>query len=84
MSCSVSFILTLVLGIDILFEKLTAGIGVWIWKAPLAHSASGGWRFHAKPVFFFNIFDGDLHFDALIIELCKIWLIIGQTTGEGQ
>ena len=30
---------------------------------------------HVKPAFYFNIFSGDLHFDALIIELCYICLI---------
>ena len=69
-SCSVSFMLTLAWGIDILFERLLPEIGGWIWKTPFAHSPSRGWRFHAKPVFFFNIFCGDLHFDALIIGLC--------------
>ena len=27
-----------------------------------------GWGFHAKAVFFVNIFSVDLHFDVLIIE----------------
>ena len=29
-----------------------------------------GWEFHAMPVFFINIFVGDLHFDSLIVVLC--------------
>ena len=37
-------------------------------KFPL-HYASGGWGFHAAPFFFFNIFSGDPHFDALIKAL---------------
>ena len=63
--------LTLARGIDI-FEKLTLKIGVWIWKSSFAYSTSGGGggRFHEKSVFFFNIFCGDLYFDALIIGLC--------------
>ena len=28
-----------------------------------------GWAFHTKHVFFFNIFSGDLFFEALIIEI---------------
>ena len=40
-------------------------------------------RLHAKLVFFFHIFSGDLHFDALIIELFRIFLGISQTLGEG-
>ena len=42
-----------------------------------------GWGFHAKPVFCFNIYIGNLYFDALIIGLFYICLVIGQTFGEG-
>ena len=35
-----------------------------------------------KPVFFHNIFSGDLHFNALVIRLCQIFPIIGLTLGE--
>ena len=82
-SSSVSLMLTLSWGIDILFENLTPEIGGWIWKTHFAYSASGWWRFITKPVFYFNIFCGDLHFDASIMGLCLIYLIIGQTIGEG-
>ena len=75
--------LTLAWGIKILFEKLMPEIGGWILKAPFVHCACGAWRFHPKPVFFFKIFCGDLHFDTLILGLCYICLIIGQTIGEG-
>ena len=74
------FILTW--GIDILFQKLVAEIGGWIWKIPL-HATPLGWVFHAKPVFLFDIFSGELLFGALIIGLCYICQIIGQTIGEG-
>ena len=74
--------LTLARGIDI-FEKLTLKIGRSIWKSPFAYSVFRGWKFDAEPVFFFNIFCGGLHFDALIIGFCYICLIIGQTFGEG-
>ena len=43
-----------------------------------------GWRFHAKPAFFINIFGDDLHFDAMIIGLCRICPVMGQTLGESM
>ena len=49
----------------ILFEKLTPETGGWIWKSPFPLRL-WGWKFHAKPLFFFNIFNGNLHFEALI------------------
>ena len=58
-------------GIDILSEKLTP-----LQTLPL------DWGFHAKSVFFFSIFSGDLHFDALIIGLFLICLTISQTLRE--
>ena len=36
-----------------------------------------------QSVSFFNIFSGDLYFDALIIRLFQISLVMGQTLGEG-
>ena len=39
--------------------------------------------FHAKLVFFLNIFSGNLYIDALIIELFQIWLPINKNLGEG-
>ena len=33
-------------------------------------------EFHLKSVFFFNIFNGDLFFDALVLELFYICLVI--------
>ena len=50
-SCSVSLMLTLTWGIDILFEKLTSEKGDEFEKYPL-HYASLGWGFYAKPVCF--------------------------------
>ena len=41
-----------------------------------------GWEFHAKPTFFFNIFSGDPHFDAKIIGLCLICLVMGPLEKE--
>ena len=58
--------------IEVRSWKLTPEIGCWIWKTPFAHSASGRWRSHTKPVFFFYIFCSDLHFDALIIRLLDV------------
>ena len=34
-------------------------------------------------LFFFNIFSGDLYFDALIAELLQVCLVVRQTVGEG-
>ena len=42
-----------------------------------------GCRFHANHVFLFNTFNCDPHFDALTLGFCYIFLIIGQTLGEG-
>ena len=36
-----------------------------------------------KACLFFNIFSGDLYFDALIIRLFQISLAMGQSLGEG-
>ena len=47
-----------------MFEKLTTE-ELQFKKHPL-HTMLLGWEFHAKPVFFFNIFSGDLHFDAFL------------------
>ena len=77
--CSVSLRSTLTWCVDILFEKSTPETGEWIWKTSFA-LCLWGWGFHAKPVFFFNIFTGDPHY-ALIEELYYICLIIGQTLG---
>ena len=41
-----------------------------------------GWEFHAKPAFFFNIFSGDLHFDAKTIGRCFICLVMGPLEKE--
>ena len=77
------FMLTLTRGIDILFEKLTPETGGWIWKAPFGLCV-WGWGFHANPAHSFNIFSDDLNFDALILGLCYICVIIGgPTLGEG-
>ena len=54
--------------LDIIFGKSTAEIH------PL-HTIPQGLGFHAKPVFFSNIFIGNLYLDALIIELCQIFQV---------
>ena len=41
-----------------------------------------GWGFHAKPVYFLKIFNGDLYFDTLIIGLFQIFLVMGQLVGK--
>ena len=41
-----------------------------------------GWEFYAKPAFFFNIFSGDLHFDAKTIGRCFICLVMGPLEKE--
>ena len=38
-------------------------------KYPLHYVSFFGVGIHVKPVFFFDIFSGDSHFDALIIGL---------------
>ena len=83
--CHVQFFLRLTLtwGIDILFDKLTRETRVWIWKTHFAVYFRG-WRFYTKPVFFFNNFSGDLHFDASFLGLCKICPIICPTHGESK
>ena len=43
-----------------------------------------GWGFHGKSFFFFNMLRGDLHFDALILALSLIFLIIDRTLGKGK
>ena len=63
-SSSVSLLLTLTWSIYVLYEKLTQQIGDWIWKTSSAHSLSGFWRCHVKPVF-----SGDLLFNVLILGL---------------
>ena len=68
--------LTLIWGIDILFEKLASQIETWFWKNPL-HIMP-----HANSVFFFNIFSGDSYFDDLIIGLFSICLVKSQALRE--
>ena len=72
-SCSVSLNLTLNWGTNILFEKLTRNNGLNL-KNTLCTLCL---------VSHFNIFGGYLHFDALIIGLSQICLIIDQTMAEG-
>ena len=56
MSRSVSLMLTLTWGTDILFDKLRQETtGDEFEKHPLHYASFLGWGFHAKPVFFFNI-----------------------------
>ena len=67
-SCSVFLMLILTLGIDILFKKLNtthSGFNV----ETLCTLSLRGREFHAKPVFFLNVFSGSLYFDALIKRL---------------
>ena len=51
-------------GLDILLGKLKAQ--VFDLKNTLCTICLTGSGFHARPVFFFNTFSGDLYFDALI------------------
>ena len=37
-----------------------------------------GWGFHAKAIFFFNVFFVNLYFEALVVELFEISLVISQ------
>ena len=62
--------LTLTWGTDILFDKFRSETGgLNLKKHPLHHAFFLGLGFHAKLVFFFNIFSGDPHVDGLIIGL---------------
>ena len=62
--------LTMTWGTDIFLYKLRPETGGDEFEKHLLHYASfHGWGFHPKFVFFFNIFVGDLHFDALMIGL---------------
>ena len=59
--------LTLTLNTDILFYELRWETeGDEFDKHPLHYVSFLGLGFHAKPVFFFNIFSGDPHFDTLM------------------
>ena len=70
MSCSISLILTLTRGTHILFDKLRPEKrGDGFEKHFLHYASFLEWGFHAKPVFFFNIFSGDPHVDGLIMGL---------------
>ena len=62
--------LNLTWGTDILFYELRPETGRDEFeKHPLHYATFLGWGFHAKPVFFLNIFSDDPHFDALIVGL---------------
>ena len=55
---------------DILFEKLTAQIGGWICKTPYAHYAFGVGNFlQSLSSFLMSLKSGDMHFDALILNV---------------
>ena len=54
--------------LDILSEKLTAQIGGWFWKTLSVHYASRVGDSMQSLSSFFNIFSGDLYFDALVID----------------
>ena len=72
MSRSISLMLTLTCSTDVLFYELrpeTGGGGDEFEKHPLHYVSLLGWEFYARPAFFFDIFSGDPHFDALIIGL---------------
>ena len=66
LSCSVSFMLTLTWGSDMLFEMLRRETGNKFEKHPLYY-ASLGWVF-MQSLPSVNIINGDLHVDALIIR----------------
>ena len=69
MLCSVSLRLALIRGIDILFENSTPEIWTEFKKHPLPIMPLGI-GIHTKPVFFLNVFSGDLHFESFFIGLC--------------
>ena len=75
--------------LNILFEKLTAQIGGWIWKTPPAHYTSEVGDFvQSLSCFLIKALKymscKDMYFNALIIGLFEICLIMGQTYGEGE
>ena len=57
-------------GIDKFFEKLTPEIGLNLKNIQCAQ-CFWDWGFNARSVFFLNIFNGNLHFDALITDKIK-------------
>ena len=63
--------LTLTWGTDILFDKLgnAKNRRDEFEKHSLHYASFLGWGFHAKLVFYFNIFSGDPHVAGLIIGL---------------
>ena len=64
------------------FEKIIVQIGDCIWKTLFAHYALGDGGF-MQSLSFFNILNGDLYLNALIIRLFQIYLGMGQTLREG-
>ena len=80
--CQVQFalLLTLNLVIDTLFEKLTPETGLNLKNTlSIMPLRMMDFRQRLSSSLFFNAFSGDLHFDLLIIRLCQICLIIGQS-----
>ena len=53
-------------------------------KNTLCARCLSGWKFHVKPAFSFNIFRGEQYFDALIIKLFQICLVISQALGKSK
>ena len=68
MSCLVSSVVTLTWDTGILFEKLKNMVDEFE-KHPFHYASSLGQGFKAKHVFFFDIFIGNPHVDALVIRL---------------
>ena len=69
--------------LDISFEKIVQIVQIdCIWKTPFAHYALGDGGF-MQSLPFFNILNGDLYLNALIIRLFQIYLGMGQTLREG-
>ena len=70
--CHVQFslMLTLTWGIEKYLKSYHQKQKVEFEKHPLHYASGDGWGFHGRPVFFFNIFSRDLHFDALILGFC--------------
>ena len=70
---------------------LNLGNDIVIWKSNITQDMNlknnfctrrlKGCGFHTMPAFF-NIFSGDLYFDAIIIELFPIYVVIGQILVE--
>ena len=66
------------LGTDVLFERLTPVRRDGILKKILWTLCLQSWGFHVDPVYFFNIYSDDLHFDTFIP-----WKLLKSSYGGG-